>query len=558
MLTSLHIQNLAIVDDVAVDFSPGLNLLTGETGSGKSILVDGLALLFGTRASADLVRSGETSAQIQGEFTLTGNDDLARFLDERGVPAGDGELILRREISLTGRTRSFLNDQIVTASLLKQLRSFLLEIHAQGEQQSLLSPDQHLEMLDSFAELAELRACVENCFHEYSRAKQALDEMAVADSDRLREIDLLRFQVAEIERLNPDPTEEELLRAERDRLRNGEQIGTLAREAYGLLYDEEQAAVSQIGKAVRRLISLSAVDPTVSTLATQAESVKSELQDLASSLGDYLHHLDVAPGRLAAIEDRLAELESLKRKYGQGLDAVLLFLSTSRARLDLLIQIESARAERQQVVSEKSASFLKGARELSAKRVRAASGFEKRIVGELKDLALKDCVVRMEVRTPNQPVHESTFTSRGIDRVEMLISANAGEPPRPIASVVSGGELSRVMLAIKTVCTPSRYPRSLVFDEIDSGIGGRIAELVGRRLIAIAKSNQVLCVTHQPQIARFASAHFAVRKVLSNGRARVEVTRVEGVARVEELARMLGGATITPTAIKHAKELLAS
>lgn len=556
MLRLLHIRNLAVVEDVVVEFTEGLNLLTGETGSGKSILVDGLALLFGTRGSGDLVRTGEALARIEGNFEIDGNEEIEGFLDGRGLEYS-GDLILRREISSAGRSRNFLNDYPVSAGLLKDLRPYLLEIHGQGDQLTLLDPETHLDLLDRYGELLSLRADVEALYRDFIYQKGMYDELTRSESDRLREIDSLDFQASEIAAVNPSPVEDEELRSERGLLINRERLCSLAKDVFLLLYDDDSSALSQIGKASRSLAELSIMDPQFESSSAQLESLKNQLKDLADAVRDYPGRFDLAPGRLEEVENRLAVLERLKRKYGPSLTDAIRFLDRAQTRLDSLKAAEISRDETAKAVEAARESFLKRANELSAKRVRAARRFEEHIARELRELALEHCRLELRVETLSEQADEAGYRMSGMDRSQILISTNLGEDLRPLAAIASGGELSRIMLAIKTLFTPSRYPRSMVFDEIDAGIGGRVSEVVGRRLKRLAGSNQVLCVTHQAQIARFADAHFVVTKQRVRSRTKTIVDRVEGDSRVGELARMLGGATITPTTRKHAKELLA-
>lgn len=555
MLTVLHIRNLAVVEDVAVEFATGLNLLTGETGSGKSILVDGLALLFGARASTDLVRTGESVARVEGSFDIQGNREIEDFLLAHGFD-GTGDLFLRREIHSTGRSRNFLNDHQVSANLLRELRPYLLEIHGQGEQQTLLDPETHLGLLDRFGDLAGMIEEVGSCYREFVNRRRGYEELLQGESDRLREIDSLQFLIAEIEAANPAAGEDDLLRTERQLLVNRERLCDLANESFSRLYDDENSALAQIGKAMRSLGELSALDSQFETSTIHLDALKSQLKDLCDALRDYPGRFDVTPGRLAQVEDRLADLERLKRKYGQNLAEVRQTLERARARLANLQAAVTSKEEKTEAVSAARSKYFEAARRMSTERKSVALGFETRITRELKDLALEHCLISFSLHSASNPEDETQYREDGIDRAEILISTNPGEELRSLGTVVSGGELSRIMLAIKTVCTPSRYPRSLVFDEIDSGIGGRVSEVVGRRLKSLATTNQVLCVTHQPQIARFADAHFRVDKRQTKSRTRTEVTKLEGDLRVGELARMLGGATITPTILKHAKELL--
>ncbi len=555
MLKLLHIKNFAVVSEATIELDEGLNLLTGETGSGKSIFVDALALLLGGRASPEIVRGGESGAFIQGVFGIEGNVALERIAADAGIDVGDGELIVRRDISDRARSRTYVNDQIVTLGLLKEFRPYLIDIHGQGDQQTLLYPDAHGELLDEFGALTSLAEEAGKRHYEVAELRRELATLQRTEAERLRSLDVLAFQVAEIEKAAPLEGEDEQLEQMRQILANAERLVTLSAEAYAGLYDESTSVVPSLGAIERRIEQLSSFDSRFAPYLEQLRTVKYTLEDLAYFLRDYLQDVDYSAERLVEVDDRLVELDRLKRKYGASIREVLVSVNDMRAQLDSL----SRSAERSSSISDSLSvakkQYLKVARELSTARREAAERLEGEVMTELAALAMQE--TRFVVNIATAP-DESGWTSSGMDRVEFFVATNPGEEPRPLARIASGGEISRLMLALKTVSSPPEIPRTLVFDEIDVGIGGRVAEAIGGRLARLSESNQLLCVTHQAQIARFADAHFTVRKDLIGERAETSVVKLDRRGQVDELARMIAGADVTETARRHARELLKS
>jgi DNA repair protein RecN (Recombination protein N) len=553
MLKLLSISNFAVVSEVTIEFGDGLNLLTGETGSGKSIVVDALGLLLGARASGDIVRTGESAAFIEGVFDVERNTEVLRIAGDAGIDPGDGELIIRREISDRSRSRAFVNDRLATLSLLRDLRPYLVDIHGQGDQQTLLYPEAHIDLLDEFGGLASLRAEVEAAWSRFTAARRELASLQRSEAERLRSLDVLEFQVAEIEKAAVTVGEDETLEAEREILANAEKLLELSGESYGNLYENEQAVLPLLGQVQRRIEQLAQYDSRFKPYLETLQTSRYSLEDLAYFLRDYAEDADFSPERLKAVEDRLLELDRLKRKYGASLVEVQASLDDMRARLAELTGFEERSSSIQRVLEESRASYLSVARELSRARRKAGRRLEERVAAELSDLAMGDAVFLVRIESGSG---EESFTQTGLDNVEFFISTNPGEEPRPLARIASGGEISRLMLALKTVSAPPEIPRTLVFDEVDVGIGGRVSDAVGQRLSRLSHANQILCVTHQAQIARFADQHFTVRKRPAGDRVETEVARLDRRGQIEELARMLGGADVTETARRHARELL--
>lgn len=567
MLRLLNINNFVLIHQLKIEFHQGLNLLTGETGSGKSIIVDALGLLLGARRGAEVIREGARSAVIEGEFELRGSDREAieKILNEVGVEGGvDGELLIRREINASGRHRIYLNDQTVTAATLKTLQPYLLEIHGQFEQQGLVNAAEHLELLDQFGTCFSVRQQTENEFAHYKRILEEKRQLARDLSEREQQLDLLRFQLGEIVRLNPQPGEDQQLNQERKLLAGAEKRAQLSLEAYTQLYESDDSVLSTLAIVRRRIEELRSIDDQVSQTAADLGDAFVKLQDVAETMRDYGERAEYSPARLQAIDDRLAELERLKRKYNADLDRVLQMRGEMQDRLasleDLSGREERLAAEYDAVIKRYDAA----ARQLSACRRAAAPNLEDQMMRELTQVAMEQARFKVGINTcekNSDAPHNNYFTPRGIDQIEFLLSANPGEPLRPLAKVASGGELSRLMLTLRLVVPrgPHRAgaDETLIFDEIDAGVGGKAAESIGRRLAKLARGQQVLCVTHQAQIARFADHHYHVAKIVSEGRTVTQVAELDGEERIRELARMIGGGAESAT-LEAARWLLES
>jgi DNA repair protein RecN (Recombination protein N) len=527
-----------------------LNVLTGETGAGKSILVEAVGLLLGGRASAELVRTGEELATIEAIFELGGDD-----------------LLIRREITAQGRSRAFVNGEFATAAALRDLAGRLVELHGQHEHQTLLDPATHLAALDAFGATDRWTAETGAAFDEYRRTAEELARRDRAVRERADRLELVEFQRGELERANLRSGEDEELEATKKKLASAERIERLCSESYASLYESDSAILAGLSGVWRRVGELAAIDPAFGPYVEAREGIKAQLEDLAHFLRRYADGIEASPARLQRVEDRLATLERLKRKYGPTLDATI-------ARRDALRQEQADAtrgherlAELQEARREARERYVAAARALSAIRLRSAGLLKSALESELAELAMEQ--TRFEVRFAD--LDEPGWTARGIDRVEFFVSPNPGEELRPLARIVSGGELSRIMLALKTLAAASRHGFSaaddrgpspaapgLVFDEVDAGIGGRVADVVGRKLRVLGSAFQVLCITHLPQIASYADAHFRIDKGVEDGRTRTTVSRLHFAERVEEISRMLGGANITDGIRASAREMLRS
>lgn len=555
MLKLIRINNIALIPSLELELRPGLVLLTGETGAGKSIVIDALSLVLGERASPELIRSGEERAVVEAVVEIAAAGEL---LEERGLPADGDEIVIRREVHASGKGRASVNGALVPVSLLRELSPRLAVIHGQHEPQGLGDAATHLDVLDHFAGVDEGRGLLEY-FRDLRAAQAAVERLRGDRREAERRREMLEFQAAEIEHSGLVPGEEESLRLEKARQANAGRLAALCGEAYALLYDEEAAVLSRLAQAYRRVEELAAIDPEFRPHVEAKPEVLARLEDLSLRLRDYRDELEVSPGRLDEIESRLALLERLKKKYGASVDEVIGYGARCRRELEGLLDPEGQERHLLERCEALAAAYLERARAVSKRRRKSSLELRARIQAELAELAMEK--TRFDVAFSPEDAEAAAadpaqWTERGLERAEFLLSPNPGEELRPLAKIASGGELSRLMLAVKSVVGRDAPGMTLVFDEVDSGIGGRVAEVVGRKLKALSARRQVLCVTHLPQIAAFADQHLAVRKRVEKGRTLTFVEPLTGEARVEEVARMLGGETITATGRDHAREML--
>jgi DNA repair protein RecN (Recombination protein N) len=574
VLIEMRLENYAVIDNLVVEFGPGLNLLTGETGAGKSILVDALALLLGDKASSDVIRDGTERAMVSALFEAEGAAEkpLAAILEANGLDeSDDGALILRREIAASGKGRVFVNNQPATVAVLRLLAPYLATIHAQNE--SILSFDgpARLALLDAF-EGSELEA-VETKFAAWKEIRTRIEDLERGEQDRLRLVDLWIFQKREIEEGRLQCGEDEQLETEKRVLANAEKIYNAAMNAFDLLYEGNGSTASSLRAAQKQVEELVRYEPKFQDALAALETARISVEDVGATVRDYAGGIHASPEHLAQVEDRLALLDRLKRKYGPTLEAVIQFgVDVSRKFSEVENKDENLRGLRNEL-AKAAGDYLRAARQFSKKRADAARRLEKLVEAEINDLAMKS-TFRIEMTSSEE---EGNWTPSGIDQVGYMISTNPGEPLRQLEHIASGGELSRVMLALKA-SVEAESPRArvmgakdpasrkgrekwgtqktMVFDEIDTGIGGRAAEAVGRKLKSLARSSQVLCVTHLPQIATFGDHHYVIEKKASAGRTRTSIRRVTGEERTEEVARMLSGAKLTETSRKHAEQMI--
>jgi DNA repair protein RecN (Recombination protein N) len=552
MLRFLSIKRLAVIDAVDVEFEPGLNVLSGETGAGKSILVEAVGLLLGGRASGDLVRTGEDVATIEAIFE-----------------SGGEELLVRREITSQGRSRAYINGELATAGALRDLSRRLIELHGQHEHHTLLEPATHLDVVDAFGGLGRLTDTVAATFERWRAVREDLAGARKTLNEREARQELVAFQLGELDRAAIVSSEEDTeLAAARLVLANAERVERLCEEGYASLYESDGAVLSSLGQVWRRVSDLATIDPQFQPYLEARDGIKSQLEDLALFLRRYADGIEASPARLQQLEERLALLERLKRKYGPTLAACIGKRDTLRLELADLESGDRRVADLVRAELAARSDYLSAARALADERRRVAVPFARGMEALAADLAMER--TRFDVRF-GDPLAEDAWSARGIDTAEFFVSPNPGEELRPLARIVSGGELSRLMLAIKSLTAtsragwtdatdrpPSGIAPGLIFDEVDAGIGGRVAEVVGRKLRALGSAFQVLCITHLPQIAACADTHFAIEKRVEHGRTRTSVTRLDAGGRVEELSRMLGGASVTEGLRASAREMLSN
>ena len=566
MLLELRAENYAVIDRTVATFGPGLNLLTGQTGAGKSILIDALVLLLGGRASADFVRHGEEKAVVGCVFEWT--QGAGAILEANGIDSEADHILLRREILANGKGRVFVNNQPATVGVLRQLAPELALVHSQGETLSSFDQAQQRMLLDRFGGLST--DSVAEAFATWKATTDKLHELLSAEQDRLRMSDLWRFQSKEIDQAGLAAEDEDVqLDAEKRVLGNAEKLYMAAMSAHELLYESESAAETTLGAALKHLEELARYDARFQEPAQQLGAAKAIVEDVDAEVRDFADNIHASPGRLEGIEDRLAVLDRLKRKYGQSLKDVVAFGVDAARQLAEVENRDALLAELRAKETQDAAAYETAAALLTADRLSAAKRLEKLAEAHINDLAMS---TRFHVQVTAEKSSER-WTRHGWDRIECLIATNAGEPLKLLHEIASGGEMSRVMLALKVTVEEAAssgsssgsvkkkktvLPRTLVFDEIDIGIGGRAAEAVGRKLKMLSKGQQVLCITHLPQIAAFGDQHFLIEKMEKHGRIQTEVRRMENAERTQEIARMLSGAKLTQTSLKHAEHLLES
>jgi len=552
MLRELRIRNLAVIESADVTFGPGLNVLTGETGAGKSIVIDAILLLCGVRAQTDLIRSEAESASVEAVLEPAPGSPALVVLDEAGIPLEAGQLFIRRELSRSGRHRAFVNDSPVTLALLERVGGHLLEVHGQHEHQRLLEPSHQLDLLDRFADADGLRETVATLFAKRQAAREAVERTRGAERDRAQREDLLRFQASEVDAARLTAGEEEGLRAERRRLQHGERFTSGLTEAAAVLYDDPRSATALLARAAQILADLQRLDPEFGAPAPDLEAAASYAEEAVAKIRRLRAAVVFEPGRLEEIDARLDALTRLQRKYGDSVEAVLAYRGDIGAELDRLARHEEVLAAAERDLAALEAELETAGAALSSRRAAAADRLGSEVQRELRRVGMERALFEARVE------RLTAVGAAGGDRVEFRLSTNPGEDVKPLARVVSGGELSRTMLVLKSVLAAGDRVETMIFDEVDAGIGGRVADMVGQKLAEAGRGRQVLCVTHLAPIAAHAALHLRVTKSVRGGRTRTGVETLGGDARVDEVARMLAGETVTGTARDHARELLAA
>ncbi len=553
MLSHLQIKNFALIDDLSIELGDGFNVLTGETGAGKSIIIDAITAILGERISSEMIRTGADKAVVEAAFDLSGNERAHSKAAELGFDMEDGMLLISREISSTGKSQCRINGRLSTISMLKELTSGLIDVHGQHEHQWLLDAQKHLDILDQWCgpEAVELRSKTAELYSNLRKLKDELEQLKRDERERARLLDLYEFQRNEIEAAKLSAGEDEELMAERSRLANAEKLHELASEIYSVLSGSglEIGASDLLSSALSQAQSMAALDESLSSVVQDIETALYAAEQAQTAIRAYRDDIEFNPEKLEAVEERLDLIRTLKRKYGDTIEEINAYGAEVAKKIEGLANSEERAAELTEQIEKVEDELLGVARRLSDLRKVRASEFAKAVEAELADLAMSS--TRFDVSfTECEP------GSRGIDAVEFVISPNPGEPLKPLAKIASGGETSRVMLALKTVAAGADKVPTLIFDEIDTGIGGRTAQILGQKLAVVAQMAQVMCVTHLPQIASRANHHYSVEKSVKGDRTLVSIRLLKNDDRVDEIARMLGGTEDSQTAAQHAREML--
>jgi len=563
MLRELTIKNFAIIDDLQISFSNGLTILSGETGAGKSIIINAVNLLLGSRAAADLIRSGSETAELEALFQITAGSIVAGIMQEHGFDADEG-LLIRRIIARKNRHKIFINGRLGTVQLLNTITENLASISGQHAHQGLLKEEQHLMIIDQFGGLIPSRDKVSSCFQEILPLIKNLKKLNAAKERQAEHLQLLEFQKKEITAASISIDEDITLEQEKMRLKNAETLYQTVYDGLEELYSAKGAVVERLAAVKNNLDRACQIDPDLSSKTTGLAEASFQIEDIAEELRTYLQNVRFDENRLEEVEARLDTLNKLKRKYGGSLETVMSTLQSVEDELTGVENIDTEIAATRQRISELHDRLVKLASQLSQKRKRAGKTFAKKVVKEIGTLEMSKTEFQVSFETmpaddntdPSLRLQDNAINETGIDRLLFLIAPNVGEPLKPLSNIVSGGELSRVVLALKAILAATESVETIVFDEVDAGIGGSVAEVVGRKLSALARHHQIVCITHLPQIAKFGDHHFRISKQVSGGRTKTFIKHLDEAERINEIARMLGGEKITQATLDHAYELL--
>ena len=562
MIKEIRIRNFAVIENLEVSFGKGLSVLTGETGAGKSIIIDAINLLLGGRADTDSIRSGETTAFVDAVFEIT--DPVTRDLIlEFGVEMDDSELLIKRQVSNTGKNRCLLNNSSVTVSTLGKIGDRLVDLHGQHDHQALLHPEIHIELLDLYGKCNDLRDEFSEIFSDYQTQSKIFNSMKIDEQELLQKQEFLSFQLKEIDKANLSKEEEEELKAARNKLKHAEQIREGLQKSQSLLTDEGGSIIENLGQVLKELESVQNIDSGLAEPVERSRSAFYELEEVVESLRSYGQSLEFNPTRLEEIEDRIAEINELKRKYGNDIVKILIRREEIAEELEQLASNEENMESLEDDLKKKELMLSKLGTQLAEKREAAAKSLSRSVEKELKELSMSNVLLSVRFDYPTDPEgfiifrkQKTNATSNGLGTLEFLFSPNQGEEMRPLAKIASGGELSRVMLALKSILNDQNTVPVMIFDEVDTGIGGSVAEKVGIKLQKVATTKQVFCITHLPQIAGMAFSHFRVEKEVKGKRTRSTIRQLKHKERVEELARMSSGEKITDASLKYAREML--
>lgn len=554
MLSSLTIKNFAIIDKIQIDFQPKMTVLTGETGAGKSIVIDALGLLAGGRGSADYIRKGKKKALLQALFILPKNAPAYRILDEVGISYDDNGLILQRELYRNGHNICRINGELVNLTNMRRVGETLIDIHGQNEHQELMRPDKHLSLLDSFAnkQLRALKDKYSESYQQYRKEKASLEKKEKNEKDWVQRLDMLQFQVQEIKTAQLQPEEEEQLAEEKEQLDNYQAIHDALENSYQLLSGEENDALGQVGSVMEQMQRVAEFSPDLGQISQRITDAYYGLSDSVRDVSNQLATMEWDEDRLDQIEHRLDDIHQLKRKYGNSISEILNYYQKIKSELKGMQQTDADSDEQKERVDELFKKSKQIARQLSSERKKSAVQLEKAVHKQLKALYMEKAVFSVKFLQGT----DERLNSEGLDQVEFYIQTNPGESMGSLARIASGGELSRVMLALKTIFAQRQGVTSIIFDEVDTGVSGRVAQAIAEKISLIAQSSQVLCITHLPQVAAVSDHHYLVTKHVQDGRTETRVERLRQSEKIEELARMLAGTEITDLARKHAAELL--
>ena len=562
MIKEIRIRNFAVIENLEVSFGKGLSVLTGETGAGKSIIIDAINLLLGGRADTDSIRSGETTAFVDAVFEIT--DPVTRDLIlEFGVEMDDSELLIKRQVSNTGKNRCLLNNSSVTVSTLAKIGDRLVDLHGQHDHQALLHPEIHIELLDLYGKCNDLRDEFSKIFSNYQTQSKIFNSMKIDEQELLQKQEFLSFQLKEIDKANLSKEEEEELKAARNKLKHAEQIREGLQKSQSLLTDEGGSIIENLGQVLKELESVQNIDSGLAEPVERSRSAFYELEEVVESLRSYGQSLEFNPTRLEEIEDRIAEINELKRKYGNEIVKILIRREEIAEELEQLASNEENMESLEDDLKKKELMLSKLGTQLAEKREAAAKNLSRSVEKELKELSMSNVQLGVRFDYPADPEgfilfrkQKTKSTLNGLGTLEFLFSPNQGEEMRPLAKIASGGELSRVMLALKSILNDQDTVPVMIFDEVDTGIGGSVAQKVGIKLQKVATTKQVFCITHLPQIAGMAFSHFRVEKEVKGKRTRSTIRQLKHKERVEELARMSSGDKITDASLKYAREML--
>lgn len=556
MIVELNINDFAIIDNLKVNFDKGFNVLTGETGAGKSIIVEGISMILGQRASKEMIRTGKDRALLEGVFYLENPDKINKILEEYGIDIDQNNyLVITREIHSSGRTVSRINGRNVTLNMLNSITSNLVEIHGQHQHQSLLNADNHIKIIDSFGDsnLKELAHKVKVKYEELQTEKKNIKDLSLNVMEREREIDLLKYQLNEIDSANIKNMNEDEIISEYNRLDNIKDIAYNLGQVYNILSNEDYnnlSILSGINKCVLSLNSIMNYDDTIKEFNTSLESINLELRELSRSIIDYIENLVIDEERLKYLEEQIDAINSLKKKYGNTIEDIINYRNSIEKKLDTLLNNEKAIKESEKRIAQLEKELELVCSKLTEARKEISKKIEVLITKELEDLNMANVIFKVNFEKSNG------FTVSGWDKIEFLISTNKGEDLKPLSRIVSGGEMSRIMLAFKNILASFDRIPSLIFDEIDTGISGRTAQVVGEKIKAISKNHQIICISHLPQIAALGDSHFLIQKMSNSGRTHINVKKLNYEERIDEISRLIAGVDLTDTTKQHAKEML--